>query len=156
ITVHTGDTITVTASGKISFGGGPISGLGPVGVPWGAECERIANPHQRRIPWPLPGADCWSLIGRVGRAQAGEVGPSATFTAPRNGELLLGVNDNFVRDNTGSWDAKVTVTPAGVAPPKKSGGGSSALIFVLLGALLLIALGLLFFFIIRRRHAPDD
>jgi len=162
ITVQKGDTLTITATGAISFGGGQIANLGPQGIPWGEQCDKIANPHQRRFPWPLRGAPCWSLLGRIGREQAIEIGPSKRFAADRNGELLLGVNDNFVRDNTGSWDAKVTVTPEGVTPPapsssSSSGGGSSALIFVLLGVVLLIALGLLLFFLRRRRkNEPGD
>ena len=158
IAVHKGDTVTITASGKLHFGGGQISALDPAGIPWGKQCDDIANPQFRSIPWPLKGAPCWSLLGRIGRAKPIEIGPSKTFTADRDGKLFLGVNDNFVRDNEGSWDAKVTVTPAGVAPPStSSGGSSSALIFVLLGAVLLIALGLLFFFLRRRRKArPGD
>src|SRR5689334_717 len=156
VAVHRGDSVTVTASGHIHFGGGPISKLDPTGIPWGKTCDDIANPRFRSIPWPLRGSPCWSLLARIGKAKAIEIGPSKTFTADRNGELFLGVNDNFVRDNEGSWDAKVTVTPPGVAPPSTSkGGGSSALIFVLIAAIVLIALGLIFFYVVpRRRKRP--
>ena len=155
VIVHSGDTITITASGKISFGGGKISGLGPGGIPWGAECDAIANPHQRRLPWPLRGAPCWSLIGRIGKNKAIEIGPSQTFTADHDGELLLGVNDNFTRDNTGTWDAKVTVTPAGVAPPSKKSSKGTAVTIVFIGALLLLAFLLVLFFA-RRRRTPRE
>src|SRR5436190_22080765 len=76
VTVHTGDTITITASGKISFGGGKISGLGPAGIPWGDQCDKIANPRFQSIPWPGKGLPCWSLLGRIGTQKAIEVGPS--------------------------------------------------------------------------------
>src|SRR3954447_23963791 len=99
VTVHTGDTVTITASGKVSFGGGPIKDLGPAGIPWGDQCDKIANPRFQSIPWPGRGLPCYSLLGRIGKQKAIEIGPSRTFTADRNGELLLGVNDNFVRDN---------------------------------------------------------
>jgi hypothetical protein len=158
ITVHRGDTLTITATGTITFGGGQIANLGPQGIPWGEECDRIANPHQRRFPWPLRGAPCWSLLGRIGKEKAIEIGPSSRFTADRNGELLLGVNDNFVRDNTGSWDAKVTVTPAGVAPPSKKSSKGAAVTIAFIGALLLLAFLLVLFFARRRRRRgePDE
>ena len=158
IAVRKGDTVTITASGKIAFGGGKISGLGPGGIPWGTECDAIANPHQRRFPWPLRGAPCWSLLGRIGKHKAIEIGPSQTFTAAHDGELLLGVNDNFTRDNTGTWDAKVTVTPAGVAPPSKKSSKGTAVTIVFIGALLLLAFLLVLFFARRRRtrRAPVE
>src|SRR5262249_47640772 len=145
ITVHKGDTITVTASGKIHFGGGPISSLDPNGIPWGPACRRV-NPRQSGIAWPANGIACWSLIARIDAKQPiVGIGTDKTFTAAHDGQLELGVNDNFVVDNSGSWDAKVTVTPVGGVPPAKSSGGSSALIFLLLGAVLLLAVVLLFF-----------
>jgi hypothetical protein len=153
VAVHKGDTVTITATGTIHFGGGPIKALGPEGIPWGQECDRIANPRFRSIPWPLRGSACWSLIGRIGLLPPFEIGPGKTVVADHDGIFILGVNDNFVRDNDGSWDAKVTVTPPGVVPPSTSGGGSnSALVFVLLGAIVLIVLGLILFFVPRRRR----
>src|SRR5947207_2120633 len=70
ITVHKGDTVTITASGKLHFGGGQISALDPSGIAWGSKCDAVANPRFRSIPWPLREAPCWSLIGRIGKHKA--------------------------------------------------------------------------------------
>ena len=107
VTVHTGDTVTITASGKISFGGGPIKDLGPAGIPWGDQCDKIANPRFRSIPWPLRGSPCWSLIGRIGLSKPIEIGLSKTFTADRDGPLFLGVNEGDLTDNTGTFDVAI-------------------------------------------------
>src|SRR5438552_9462525 len=88
VIVHSGDTVTITASGKMHFGGGQISSLGPVGIPWGARCNRIAN-TRRNIRWPAQGLPCWSLLGRIGTHPAIEIGPSTTFTADSDGGLLV-------------------------------------------------------------------
>jgi len=59
---------------------------------------------------------CWSLIGKIGQnGTPFQVGTSLTnFTAHVSGELFLGVNDNILRDNTGSWIARIVVSPADV------------------------------------------
>ena len=152
ITVHQGDTITVTASGRIHFGGGPINSLPPTGVPWGPICRAIA--HQR-LPWPASGIACWSLIARIGNKQPiVGIGKDKTFRADHDGELQLGVNDNFVRDNSGSWAAKVTVTPVGGAPASKSSSNGALVLFAIFGGVL--AAALLVFLLLRRRRTREE
>src|SRR4051812_14052707 len=111
ITVHAGDQVHVTANGNVNFGGGRIAKLQPPGVKWGDPCQAIAAAKRYRNPWPAAGISCWSLIAKVGSTAPIFVGSDQTFTANADGPLFLGVNDNFVRDNSGSWDAQVTVTP---------------------------------------------
>jgi len=118
VTVRKGDTVAITASGTVAFGAGPIANLGPEGIAWGPRCTAIANPERRQIPWPAPGLSCWSLIARVGVGRPVAIGTSATFKAANDGRLQLGLNDNYVEDNSGSFTAQVAVTPAG------SGGAS--------------------------------
>ena len=174
VTVRKGDTVAITATGTVAFGAGPIANLGPEGIAWGRRCTAIANPEHRQIPWPAPGSSCWSLIARVGVGRPVEIGTSATFKAVNAGRLQLGVNDNYVEDNSGSFTAQVGVTPAGSGGPtgpSGTGGGttdtgaaggstssassSNTGLFVVIGAVVVLAAALLLF-LLRRRRKPDD
>jgi len=111
--VSSGDMITITASGTLDWytGGCPVAGTcntTPSGDPY-SSCQGLSG-------FPAPGLACWSLIGKIGQnGTPFQVGTSLTnFTAPASGELFLGVNDNYLPDNTGSWIAKVVVTGADV------------------------------------------
>jgi len=42
-----------------------------------------------------------------------EIGTGTGFTAASNGELFLGVNDDFFGDNSGAWTADITITSGG-------------------------------------------
>ena len=156
ITIKAGETVRISASGRIHFGGGRIASLTPSGIPRGAECEAISINQPRSTPWPAPSLSCWSLIGKVQGGKVLEIGLGTTFQSKVSGELLLGVNDNFVDDNTGSWAAAVTITPAGVTPTTAStgpsttavpagtttgakGGKSSSSLFLIIGAVVALA-----------------
>ncbi len=174
VTVRKGDTVAITATGTVAFGAGPIANLGPEGIAWGRRCTAIANPEHRQIPWPAPGSSCWSLIAQVGVGRPVEIGTSATFKAANAGRLQLGVNDNYVEDNSGSFTAQVGVTPAGSGGPtgpSGTGGGTTDTgaaggstgtassrntgLFVVIGAVVVLAAALLLF-LLRRRRKPDD
>jgi len=43
------------------------------------------------------------LIGRVGNGQPFAIGAETDVTMPASGRLYLGVNDDYVRDNTGDF-----------------------------------------------------
>ena len=150
IILKTGDSVTVTASGRMQFGGGQIANMAPPGIPFGKKCDAINLKQPRRKHFPALGLNCWSLIARVGGQSAIEVGSSATFRAANAGKLELGLNDNYVNDNQGEWKATVrvsgaTTTPGSTPPatPKKS---SNTGIFVLVGVAVLVVLLLLLLF----------
>ena len=92
-----------------------------------------------------------------------EIGDATTFRAPNPGELQLGLNDNFVSDNTGQWKATVRVSSApetpGSTPPATPKKSSNTGIFVLIGVAVLVLLLLLLLFsrlaARRRREAAD-
>ena len=157
VVLKVGDNVTITTSGTIVFGGGLTSQQSPAGVAWGKPCNAVfAGTHQRQRPWPTPGLRCWSMVGRVGAGAPFEVGTGTTFRATQAGPLILGVNDNFVRDNQGNWFATIRVLPPGaVAPPavvptkKKS---SSTTLFVLIGALLVLVILVIALLAMRRRR----
>jgi hypothetical protein len=99
LSIPSGTTITITASGVV---GGMVDDGDPAGTPW-SECEG----DNASGPYPVPGLPCWSMIGRFGSAGTPfEVGDTTTVVSS-GGELYLGVNDNLLSDNTGSWTANV-------------------------------------------------
>jgi hypothetical protein len=122
ISVRAGDTIDVRATGRAHFGDPPIASLSPAGIPRGATCTSItARQGRLATAWPDPALACWSLIGRIGSGRAFAIGDARTVRAPRAGKFFLGINDNYLRDNSGAWAATVTVTPVAAAPPAPRG-----------------------------------
>ena len=166
ITVKTGDKVAVTAEGRVEFGVGPGE-LGPNGIPWGPRCSEITKQQPRNSSWPAPGLPCWSLFARVGAGDPIAIGTGATFTAKTNGQLRLGVNDNYAGDNTGSFTVAVGVnvpaTPTTEAPGGTPGpgatagdeGGSNTGLFIIIGVVVLLGL-LLLLFLLRRRGRDDE
>jgi hypothetical protein len=166
IAVKTGDKVAITAEGRVTFGSAQIADLGPNGIRWGSRCNAIARSEGRASTWPAEGLNCWSLFARVGAGDPVEIGDSATFTAKSNGQLRLGVNDNYTGDNSGTFTAEVTVTPPGTptTEPPTGGpgaggtsadeGGGNAALFVIIGAVVLVGLVVLVL-LLRRRRGTD-
>jgi hypothetical protein len=79
----------------------------------------------------------------------------------RDGELFLGVNDNFLDDNSGTWSASITANAATTSPPSrttapaKHAGKSNTvlLVIVLLVVAALIALAVYWRRAVARRRA---
>jgi hypothetical protein len=113
-----GDEVTITASGAVSMGAGWVP-LPPAGK--GPNCGG-------RGGFPDGGVPCWSLIGRVGDGPIFYVGNGSTIQAPNSGELLLGVNDNILGDNTGNWVASISRPssngPGGAGEPNPAGNAA--------------------------------
>jgi hypothetical protein len=93
IDVRRGDLIHFRASGNVTLSQNP----GDYGTPAGANDGRMAGNS------PLRGVTGGMLIGRVGNGQPFVIGAQSDVTMPANGRLYLGVNDDDVRDNTGSF-----------------------------------------------------
>jgi hypothetical protein len=61
---------------------------------------------------PMPGALAGSLIGRVGNGRVFGIGNQAgPLSMPDAGVLYLGVNDDYVDDNQGTFSVTVTTQP---------------------------------------------
>jgi TPR repeat protein len=114
--VGKGAPLTVSASGVMNWFTGGCPGtpsnctVTPDGRPWSV-CESFGGGLIAR------GLNCWSLIGRIGDGPVFQVGSSLNhFTAASSGELFLGVNDavGAFADNTGEWNAEITVNGAGL------------------------------------------
>src|SRR5436190_17278537 len=158
VTVKTGDSITIDASGSIHFRPFPIDSVSPAGQSQ-KTCAALTNRQGKVAPFPAPDLDCWSLIGRIGTDAPFQVGTRTSFNATSDGELQLGVNDNQLPDNTGSWQATISVKAGSGLVPTPSGGSSSssnALLFVVVGLAILLALLALFFLARRRRDKGDE
>lgn len=157
VTVKKGDSITIDASGAIRFGPFPIDMISPAGQSR-KTCAALTTRQGKTSPFQAPDLDCWSLIGRIGTDAPFQVGTRTSFSATSDGELQLGVNDNQLPDNTGSWQATISIKVASGVVPTPRGGSSSnsnALLFVVIGlAILLVLLAL--FLVARRRRAKDD
>ncbi|MGP3965122.1 discoidin domain-containing protein [Nonomuraea sp. 3N208] len=62
-------------------------------------------PYGRNFPGP--GLHPYSLIGKVGDGEVFEVGREASVQIAEPGRLYLGINDDFVEDNSGEWSVTI-------------------------------------------------
>jgi hypothetical protein len=129
--VNAGDDIRINATGGVAFSAGSEP-LPPSGDPQSCLIAASGPYGWRASPFPDAHLRCWSLIGRIGDGTAFYVGNEKIIHAPGSGELLLGVNDNVLGDNSGSWVATVdllTVRATGDRQtPSGSGGNQSAVV----------------------------
>jgi hypothetical protein len=99
--VEAGDTITFDAEGSIQMS---------------ADGDDIATPSgsrtgRRAAEAPLRNQSAGILIARIGNSAVVAIGDRRTSRAPVSGELYLGVNDDFLGDNSGEYRVSVTVNP---------------------------------------------
>jgi hypothetical protein len=97
VDVRRGDVIHFRASGNMTLS----TNQSDVATPAGSTSGRMAGNS------PLPGVTGGMLIGRVGNGLPFAVGAEADVTMPANGRLFLGVNDDDVRDNVGSFVVEI-------------------------------------------------
>jgi hypothetical protein len=100
IRVTRGQTIHFDSSGQVRMSVNP----GDMAVPKGSLMRRNAKSA------PLPQAPAGALIGRIGSGQPFLIGDQKTIVAPASGDLFLGVNDDELGDNEGSYQVTVRVT----------------------------------------------
>jgi serine/threonine protein kinase len=110
INLQASDTATITASGAIRVVADKRLALQQPGGFY-PNCGRAKELFSLTIGGvPAPNLNCWSMIGRVGaRGEIFEIGVQGTVPAGLTGRLFLGVNDDNYADNSGSWNAVVTV-----------------------------------------------
>jgi hypothetical protein len=95
LTVRRGESLTVSATGEIKFGGG-------------ADHKASAAGSNERAPDnPIPNATTGTLIGRIGNGQPFAIGSQMNLQAPAAGQLFLGVNDTNLDDNDGSYQVRI-------------------------------------------------
>lgn len=99
LTLESGDEVTITASGKIFHSVENQRRVGPDGEP------RTKCPSN-----VLMSADHGALLGMIGGdGEPFFVGDNRRFQAERSGQLFLGVNDTGVENNSGAFEAEITV-----------------------------------------------
>jgi len=97
--VREGETVRVDSRGSVQLSGDPADRGGPAGVK-----------SQRRAPSaPLPAHPAGALIARVDDSAPVFVGSARQFRAPATGQLYLGVNDDYLGDNTGEFRVRIDV-----------------------------------------------
>jgi hypothetical protein len=113
VTVNTGDTIRIRASGDVDFGSGWAVGIGaPIEGPGGPASKEIAV-----APYPGVGFVKNSLIFKIGAAIfQGDFDITVFHTGP-SGVLSLLPNDDRPEDNSRGWTVLVDHTTPNPPPP---------------------------------------
>jgi hypothetical protein len=97
ITVNQGDKVVFQASGTITYGRSP----GQTATPDGGQ--------DRRAQYPAPSLPVGALLGRIGNGAPFGIGTQTQpLPMPASGRLMLGVNDNELADNGGSYTVVVS------------------------------------------------
>jgi hypothetical protein len=100
LTVRAGDSIAIEADGTIQMSGDRGDTAEPAGGRRNAPGALVRN------------APAGMLIGRIGNGAPFAVGARRTIArAPASGRLYLGVNDDYLGDNDGQFNAMVSVEP---------------------------------------------
>ena len=101
INVRAGDTITFDGQGtiRISNNRNDVAGVGGT-----LSGRREANA-------PLPNQVAGALIARIGNSPPLFIGNRRSVRAPFAGRIYLGVNDDYLDDNSGDFQVTVTVEP---------------------------------------------
>src|SRR4030095_15335113 len=97
IDVQAGDMLSFAANGEVRWGRGG-----------GDTSPADGNPAAMRNSYPLRGAPVGTLIGRVGNSAPFPIGTNTgAIRMPASGRLILGVNDDDRRDNSGAFNVVV-------------------------------------------------
>jgi Ca2+-binding EF-hand superfamily protein len=97
IYVRMGEEVSFSATGRIQFSGGADSAVEWRGAPDGRKSASA----------PVPDLPIGHLIARIGNS--GAMSAAGVIRAPQAGRLYLGINDDVMTDNSGSFQVTVTV-----------------------------------------------
>jgi hypothetical protein len=102
LTVRRGQRIRISASGRVSLGGGVMST--PTGLPRVVDKDKL-----------MPNEPTGALIAVIGDDNNDFIfiGASREFVAQRDGVLFLGVNEGNLNDNSGAYDVTVEAEAVG-------------------------------------------
>ena len=109
VDVAAGDELEFAATGEVAHGApDPTSFVGPEGD------ERAVLQQFNRVEGgaTVDGPHA-ALIGRIGDGAPFVIGASSTITATSPGRVVLGVNDDGVDNNEGSFTVTISVVPGG-------------------------------------------
>jgi hypothetical protein len=110
VAVTEGQTVSITMSGKIHYApGSSDSPLGKSFTNGACGLNQYLNPPGATYSFPAYGVNCWGSIFKVGSTGIPfPTGKTIQFTSPVSGELFIGVNDNYLLDDHGSFTASIT------------------------------------------------
>ncbi len=112
VNLSPGARLFIKAIGQIYIN--PAAPEGPEGDP---ACEPIVMYPVVSAAFPAPTLPCWSLVGRIGNGPPFEIG-SSTLVIATSGRLYLGINDNRLTNNSGSWLVFMKIGgPVIIGPP---------------------------------------
>jgi hypothetical protein len=98
IPVVRGERVSFAARGNIMIS--PTASSGPNGSP---------AVTSRNVRYPLQNAYAGALIGRVGNSAPFLIGTNTQpMVMPTNGPLMLGINDDVITDNSGSYSVNIS------------------------------------------------
>ena len=97
IYLQAGEEVTFNATGRIQFSQGADSAV---------EWTGAADGRKSQVS-PVPNLPIGHLIARIGRGPA--MSTATPIKVPQAGRLYLGINDDVMNDNSGSFQVNVTV-----------------------------------------------
>lgn len=100
--VRKGQKIKITGSGRVSLGGGRFSSASGI----------TSLPDGEKLMKDQPTGGLIAVIGDDNNEFI-FIGAEREFVAARDGALFLGVNEGNLSDNSGAFDVKVEISPAG-------------------------------------------
>jgi hypothetical protein len=104
LTVQDGQPLTITATGSVVLSADQNDKAGPNGAASGRKAAKA----------PLPQTPAGALIGRIGNGKPFGIGAGpANINAPGAGRLYFGVNDDWMDDNVGEYQVRVSGAEAG-------------------------------------------
>jgi len=100
LTLKKGEVLTLNTTGEVQLSGDASDIAGSAGSKTG---RRASNAQMPSVP-------AGALLGRIGNGQPFPLGNATTLTAPADGVLFLGVNDDGFDDNQGEFRVEITRT----------------------------------------------
>jgi hypothetical protein len=111
VALTAGEKVSIAAAGEIDVNNGSL--VQPIGRKFfqGPAGAGTCGNEQYAHTFPAPGVNCYGMLFKIGATGVPfPVGKKIAFRSPVSGVLYLGVNDDQVGDNSGSWSATI-ITP---------------------------------------------
>jgi hypothetical protein len=104
LSVNQGDRVSFQASGQVQVNGRQVATPDGSNVTATNRSRQGGNRGNSYDGYPIPGAPVGALVGRIGNSEPFGIGTQTQpLVMPESGRLMLGVNDNDLSDNSGSF-----------------------------------------------------
>jgi hypothetical protein len=98
ILVRAGDDLLFDSTGTIQLSSGDRDVASPAGAYTGRTAPQA----------PIPSVPAGALVARIGNGRPFAVGDQRSIRAPGSGRLYLGINDDYLGDNSGEFRVNIT------------------------------------------------